>query len=192
MKMKLYSIYILSLLFASCGSYQYHDNYYALDHRNDNDQCFFVVDTINIPNPILVKEKGDYFIVSQSAIEKGTKNIEKLFHETDVYIAGLEEFFFYKYLSKEVKVWSHYVNKVSLYSETEQITINGKKYEKFKSPNVSFILALIKVNYYNAVMACMDCDWYMLKNREYRNSYYRIVFPILKPINQSEITRTGS
>lgn len=87
----------------SCGSYQYHDNYYALDHRNDNNQCFFVVDTIDIPNPILIKEKGDYFIVSQTALEKGTKSIDNLYHETDVYIAGFEEFFFYKYLPKEAK-----------------------------------------------------------------------------------------
>jgi hypothetical protein len=177
--MKNYIFLVLSLLIVSCGNYQYRDNYYYLEHRNDNNQCFYVVDTINIPNPILVKEKGDYFIVSRTAIEKGTKNIEKLFHETDVYIAGLEEFFFYKYLSKESKVWSRYVNKVSLYSETEQITINGKTYEKFKSPNVSFILGLIKVNYYNTVMETIDSDWYMLKNREYKNSYYRIVFPIL-------------
>ena len=183
MKTKLYPIYILSLVFMSCGSYQYHDNYYALDHRNDNNQCFFVVDTIDIPNPILIKEKGDYFIVSQTALEKGTKSIDNLYHETDVYIAGFEEFFFYKYLPKEARIWSRYVNKVSIYAETEKITINGKTYEKFKSPHVSFILGLINVNYYNTIMACMDCDWYMLKNREYKNSYYRIVFPILKPVD---------
>ena len=28
-------------------------------------------------------------------------------------------------------------------------------------------------------MITIDSDWYMLKNREYKNSYYRIVFPIL-------------
>lgn len=178
MKMKNYILYILSLFVVSCGSYQYRDDYYY-EHRNDNNQCFFVVDTIDIPNPILVKEKGDYFIVPQTAIEKGTNNIEDLFHETDVYIAGLDEFFFYKYLSKEEKVWSRFVNKVSIYNDKEKITINGKVYEKFKSPNVSFILGLIKVNYYNTVMAAMDRDWYMLKNREFKNSYYRIVFPIL-------------
>lgn len=176
--MKNYILFILSLLTVSCGSYQYRDNYYYIEHRNDNDQCFYVVDTINIPNPILVKEKGDYFVVSRTALEKDTKNIEKLFHETDVYIAGLHEFFFYKYLSK--KFWPHYMHNASFYTETEKITIDGKTYEKFKSPNVSFILGLIKVNYYNTVMETIDSDWYMLKNREYKNSYYRIVFPIIK------------
>ena len=176
--MKPYIFYILSLVIASCGSYQYSDDYY-LEHRNDNDQCFYVVDTIEIPNPIIINEKGGYYIVSRNALGKKTKNIEKLFHETDVYIAGLHEFFFYKYLSKKVQL--RYMHKASFYTETEKITIDGKTYEKFKSPNVSFILGMIKVNYYNTVMACLDCDWQMLKNREYKNSYYRIVFPIIKP-----------
>ena len=183
MSTKIVILLFMTLMTISCVSHQYRD-YYYYDHRNDNYQCFFVVDTIDIRDPIVVKEKGTYFIVSRTAIENGAKSIENLFRDTDVYIASFDEFFFYKYLSKEARVWSRYVNKVSIYSETEKITINGKIYEKFKSPHVSFILGLIKVNYYNTVMACMDCDWYMLKNQEYKNSYYRMVFPILTPVDQ--------
>ncbi len=175
-------IYILSLLIVSCGSYQYRDDYYSVN-RNDNEQCFFVVDTIDIPDPIIVKEKGDYFIVSRSAIEKGTKSIDNLFLETDVYIIGFEEFFFYKYLPH--KALLRYMNKAFFYSETEKIIINDKMYEKFKSSNVSFILGLIKVNYYNTVMANTCGEWYMIKNRDYKNSYYRIVFPIIREIGDS-------
>jgi hypothetical protein len=168
---------ILSLLVVSCGSYQYRDDYYSVN-RNDNEQCFFIVDTIEIPDPIIMKEKGDFFIVPKSALYKETKKIEDLYKNTDVYIACFDEFFFYKYLSK--KKLPQYVNRVSFYSETEKITINGKIYEKFKNPNVSFILGLIKINYYNTVMANACGEWYMIKNRKYKNSYYRIVFPIIK------------
>ena len=178
MNTKNFVFLILSLMVASCGSYQYRDDYYSVN-RNDNEECFFVVDTIDISDPIVVKEKGDYFIVSRPALEKGAKSIEELFQETDVYIACFEEYFFYKFLSK--KFWPRYIhNNVTFYSETEEITINRKTYEQFKSPNVSFILGLIKVNYYNTVMAKTCDDWYMIKNRKYKNSYYRIVFPILR------------
>ena len=176
MNTKIILLIFMSLMTISCVSHQYRD-YYYYDHRNENNQCFFVVDTIDIPEPIVVKEKGDYFIVSQSALENGAKNIENLYHETDVYIANFDEFFFYKYLDK--KFWPRYMHKALFYSDTEKIIINGKTYDKFKSPNVSFVLGLIKVNYYNTVMANSCDDWYMIKNKEYKNSYYRIVFPIL-------------
>ena len=96
MNTKIILLIFMSLMTISCVSHQYRD-YYYYDHRNENNQCFFVVDTIDIPEPIVVKEKGDYFIVSQSALENGAKNIENLYHETDVYIANFDEFFFYKY-----------------------------------------------------------------------------------------------
>ena len=53
---------------------------------------------------------------------------------------------FNKYLDK--KFWPRYMHKALFYSDTEKIIINGKTYDKFKSPNVSFVLGLIKVNYY--------------------------------------------
>jgi len=36
------------------------------------------------------------------------------------------------------------------------------------------------VGFYNAYMINSCGEWYEIKNREYMNSYYRIVFPVLE------------
>ena len=177
MKKKLSISVFMLLVMSSCVCYKYRDSHYSLNPK-DRGQCFFVVDTIDIEDPIVVKEKGENFIVSRSVLEKNDKRISNIFREADVYIAGFYEFNFYNFLSK--RDLPRYLSKMSFYSETEDININGRSCMKFKSSNVSFILCLINANYYNNVMANSCDDWYMIKNREYKNTYYRIVFPILK------------
>lgn len=178
MKTKVYFFLSLILIIVSCGSHKYRDNYFSKNVK-DRSQCFYIVDTINIADPIIVKEKGGFFIVSQTSLENNPKRIRDLLCLSDVYILEFDEFFFYSFLSQKDR--QRFLNtKLSFYSDTEQTTIRGKTYMKFKSPNVSFVLCLIKTNFYNSVMENACGDWYMIKNKEFKNSYYRIVFPILK------------
>ncbi len=165
----------------ACGSHKYYDAYYrSFEGQRDREQVFYVVDTIKIADPIMVRENGDLFVLSLSAYENSsTKRIKDLYRETDVYIVG-QEFFFYNYLSPKYKS-RFYSSPIPFYNEPdEKIVINGKRCYKFKSPNVSFIMGIIKVGFYNAQMINSCGKWYELKNKEYMNSYYRIVFPILR------------
>ena len=179
--MKRYISIILSIFMISCGSHKYYNEYYrSSEGQKDRAQVFYVVDTIKIANPIMVREKGDLFVLSQSAFEKSpTKKIKDLYRETDVYMVGME-FFFYNYLSPKDKA-RFYSSPIRYYNEPDEKTIiDGKECYKFKSPDVSFILGLIKVGFYNAYMINSCGEWYEIKNREYMNSYYRIVFPVLE------------
>lgn len=79
--MKRYIPIILSIFMISCGSHKYYNEYYrSSEGQKDREQVFYVVDTIKIVNPIMVREKGDLFVLSQSAFEKSpTKKIKDLY-----------------------------------------------------------------------------------------------------------------
>ena len=89
---------------------------------------------------------------------------------------------FNKYLDK--KFWPRYMHKALFYSDTEKIIINGKTYDKFKSPNVSFVLGLIKVNYYGNLGTVLGDpllsrnillywnNYVSLRSKQYTSRYY--------------------
>lgn len=163
------------------GSDKHYDVHYSSspEGKRDREQVFYVVDTIKIADPLIISEKGNMFVLSQSAYENNSKSIKKLYRETDVYIVCVDESDFYDFLSSKHKARYRTFHE-QFYSETESVTIKGKQCYKFKSPDVSFVLGLIKVSFFNVRMTQSCGDWYRLYNREYMNSYYRIVFPILK------------
>lgn len=178
MKRNIYCFILWSLTIASCGSYKSMDNYY-IDHPTDRNQCFFIVDTIDIADPVIVREKGTDFIVSKKVLEERPKSIKDLSRISDVYILEYDPFFFYRFLSSKDIQRFQGIN-ISFYTETEDIVINEKMYKRFKSTNISFVLGLVKTYFYNTEMRNACNEWFMIKDHDYKNSYYRIVYPILR------------
>ena len=91
MKKNICCFILWSITIASCGSYKSMDNYYV-DHPTDRNQCFFIVDTIDIADPVIVREKGTDFIVSKKILEERPKSIKDLSRISDVYILEYDAF----------------------------------------------------------------------------------------------------
>ncbi len=154
------------------------DNYYV-GHPTDRNQSFFIVDTIDIADPVIVREKGTDFIISKKVLEEKPKGMKDLSRISDVYILEYDSFFFYSFLSSKDMQRFQAIN-VSFYTDTEDIVIHGKMYKRFKSAKVSFILGLVNTDFYNAMMRNACGEWFMIKDKDCKNSYYRIVYPIIK------------
>ena len=61
------------------GSDKHYDVHYSSspEGKRDREQVFYVVDTIKITDHLIISEKGNMFVLSQSAYEKNPKNIKK-------------------------------------------------------------------------------------------------------------------
>lgn len=61
------------------GSDKHYDAHYSRspEGKRDREQVFYVVDTIKITDPLIISEKGNMFVLSQSAYEKNPKKHQK-------------------------------------------------------------------------------------------------------------------
>jgi hypothetical protein len=138
-----------------------------------------VVDTISIDDPVVVGFDGGDFVCSRKLLD--TVKIDKKFvKRPDVFLLG--DYTFGLYFDLEV------VEDFYKYSYPDYRNCKPELKTKFpeqkiylyeyKTPPAFFILGLINVNYYNRKHNFSDCDFYVIKTKDPKISYHKIVYPL--------------
>ena len=175
--MKIIKIVFLFALLTSCTATKpIYDTYYK---GEPNYKSFYVVDTIKVENPIIIRGQGKEFVCSKSLVQS-TKINKKFFNRPDVFILG--DNFYCDLYPQDYKKYTYFDDGESE-GHCEEIkldTLINKiiRVYKYKTDSVRFILCLINANYYNNHYNTFDAPWYCIMNKDQKNSYYKIVYPL--------------
>jgi len=177
--MKKYTFLLLLLFISSCSTHKeaIYDSRYE---GEPNYKSFYVVDTIQIEDPVVVCHEGR-FVCSRKLLD--TVKIDKNFFERpDVFL--LSQYGLYNDL--DLADFDKYLDILGEECKTEvKTTLNTEletKYYKvylreFKTPPAFFILGLINANYYNKNNMTIDGSSYLMDTKDQKTSYYKIVYP---------------
>ena len=158
---------------------------YDLNYKGEpNHKNFYVVDTIQIEDPVVIYFRGRFVCSRKILNSPNLKFDKKFFKRPDVFIFSnnlgydldniIEDYFKYPYpdygnCSIEMKF---------------QILKNDKNdknviyLREFKNQPAYFILGLINANYYNMKHADIEGGWHPIYSKDPKISYYRIVYPL--------------
>ena len=157
----------------SCSIKYYPMSKSELDKNREYDY-FYVVDTIEIADPIIIRSPkvGGQFIISQSILHEYNGKKE-FFARPDVFILSYE---LYRVLPLDKFSKYQYLDFGGCSKINRENSEFGLQIYKYESEKVRFILGLINAKYYWLNYA--SYDYYDLPDRFNLNTYYRIVFPI--------------
>ena len=144
-----------------------------------NYDSFYIVDTIQIVDPLLIssKNKNGQYIVSKMTLEKHSKEKDFL-SRADVFIYGDD---LYRLLP--IEKYGQY--KYSKYDECDKFKLSNFDHPKFdiyefKIESVEFLLGLINANYYYQKSSGFHVNIPNYREFNYKRNFYKIVFPYCK------------
>lgn len=168
------NIYILltAVVFASCTSTS---NIMDFNYMGeDNYKNIYIVDTIEIKQPITIHYGNSKFVVSRNTLLKQKQLTNNFFLRPDVFV--LRSNIYRDFSSKDVK--SYTFAKTPYCELGELVKIGGYSTREFKCDSVKFILGLINVNYYNTHFNSEN--YYQIRQKNQKINYFKIVYPLCK------------
>jgi hypothetical protein len=176
MKTKLGIVSLLVLVSISCSRKNF-SNISELEIIDlGNYYNFYVVDTIQIKDPVRIHSKkyGGQFILSK-AILKEYDGKRRFFLRPDVFMVSTD---LYWVLQSDQHSMYNYPD----YGGCKLVESSEKQHElevyEYASDSVNFILGLINGDYYNK--RYNSYDYFALLHNDNKSLYYRIVYPLCK------------
>lgn len=151
---------------------------YAQNFKISNQYSFYIVDTIEIKNPIIYYkiDQSVKFVTNEDNINQNKPNINKIILKDDNYILGED---IYRFFTDNNIMKNYYYPDNGNCQKKNAPMKNHKKirFQKFTTEPSKYILALIKLSFYNSLVTA-----YGLKESAFDKSqdvlYYKIVFPL--------------
>ncbi len=164
---KMCFIVLLFFVLAACKSQNKYR--YAQVFVPEKEQ-FYIVDTIQIKDPTIIRFSGVDFIMEDSLVNR--KNIMKSFDDTNYYVFG--EGSIYYDLGIKILTVNNEIFRICKEHLYDMIGKSKDYYllKLYPKPNY-FVLALINVEYYNRRHSSLKCHL----DTDLPNSYVRIVYP---------------
>jgi hypothetical protein len=178
MKILVFFIVLIALCFSSCknqkSSLIQYDVYYDILYKGeDNFKQFYIVDTIVIKEPIIIRSQqyGGPFIIEKEKLNNYQNSIEFLL-SPDIFILGFDlyrdlEFSDYKKIS--------YSAKGGCVIQESEIKMNGIEIREYES-DPKFILGLINTNYYH--VKHNSESYFNIPIKDSKITYIKIVYPL--------------
>jgi|GEM_PF-1187962 lipoprotein len=164
------------LVYSICNNDYYDANYKG----EDNYKNFYIVDTIDIEDPVIIRNtSGCLFICSEATIN--SIRIDKsFFYRPDVFILGNNLYDDLAPSDYEQYYYPDFGNCSIVSLDTLSRDKPPIQKYKYNDDSVRFILGLINVNYHNKTHQVMDGCTFSIRSNDPKNSYYKIVYPICK------------
>lgn len=160
---------IFPFLWLSCATHKYEEN--------NNYKPFYIVDTIQISDPVVIVSGAKLFLTSERLLLR-TKVDANFFRTPGVYLM-LENFFSSLETEKKTKELFPVFYQPTFYSLSRIGEANGKlMILKYPKEIHSFVLGLVRVDYLNRIYK--KSKQYPFKVKDDRFYYLKIVNPLIK------------
>lgn len=154
--------------------------FYSLNLFSQNNNSFYVADTITIKNPIVfsIKKHDGYFLTELEHLNKKNIKLKSIIKNDDIYLFSFNpyQFFNVNQLNKK-KIFTKYPNNGNCSFSQNVDSKDGIYFSTFKIKPSKFIVCFIKASYYNKIISSADIGKTALHNAD-ENSYYKIIFPM--------------
>jgi len=170
-------ILLVSLTWLIVGCHKRIRMYYDYNYKGEsNYKNVYLVDTISINDPIIIRYNGGRFIVPNQLLNKTVKINDKFLKRPDVFILG--DNFYRDFNSKDSIKFVSYPEEGGCGTEKITSDIENVEVFRYKSKSVKFLLELVNVNYYNKTHN--GYNTFEIENNDWKNSFYKVVFPLCK------------
>jgi hypothetical protein len=166
------AIIVLITLIFSCSGKMYNSNY----KEEPNYESFYLVDTIKIIQPVRIHSPkfGGQFIVSKQVVNVYDGKID-FFQRPDVFLLGDD---LYRDLPlKKFNRYSYPINGGCDFVKSEMV-VNGLEIFEIKNSKETFLLGLIKADYFNTKHNSYVS--FHFSDKASKIAYYKIVYPLCK------------
>lgn len=174
-------IVLILMIFISCST---HNELYVHKLPQEN-ECIYLVDTIDIKDPIIVEYNGIKYIMESSIIQDKKHSFDKIIMDDRVFILGINLGIYYDLpVSLYPKIpellgidyFPNFYEENNLKLEKD----NNKKWRLYYLEPIprKYILAIINIAYYLKKHSSIDFPC-KIESISTINTYMRIVYPIL-------------
>lgn len=162
-------ISVIILVISSCSP-----NHYDINYQGENNyKSFYIVDTIIIKNPVIIRSKkfGGTFVLERVKLNEYQNNIE-FFLSPDVFILGFD---LYRDLNLEDIKKHNYSDYGGCEIRESEIKIKGVEVFEYRTKPI-FILGLINTNYYH--MKHNSESYFNIPIKHSKVTYHKLVYPL--------------
>jgi hypothetical protein len=154
--------------------------FHTLNLFSQNNDSFYVGDTITIKNPVVfsIKEYDGYFLTELEHLNKKNIKLKSIIKNAEIYLFSFNpyQFFNANQLNKN-KIFTKYPNNGNCSFSQNVNCKDSIYYNTFKIKPSKFIVCFIKASYYNKIISSSDIGKTALHNAD-ENSYFKLAFPL--------------
>lgn len=144
-----------------------------------NEDNFYVVDTITLKNPIVfsIEEYDGLFLTELELLNKKNIKLKSIAKKSDIFLFSFNPYiFFNENQLRQKNIFVNYPNDGNCGFTQSTNKKDGIYYNSFVAKPLKFIVCLVKASHYDKIVSSAHIGKTALHKAD-KNSYYMILFP---------------